>query len=350
VLPNQEPFLGVLHIKGAITKSGGWCSYGCDDWAKQVEQYAQDEICQGIILRIDSGGGEALASVKLNEAILSAKEAKPVLAFVDGTNGLCASAAYDIASHATEIYASHKYDRIGSIGTYMSFADWQGAYEKMGVKFHEIYADKSSEKNRPIREALQSKYELVKEDINEINEDFLRRVMSYRPDIQDDKKVFAGKLYNADKALKIGLIDGVKSFDEVVARAFELHENLQNISTYNNLNMDDKQSKGLIAKTIEAMSGYVPKTDFEALKADKDKIVGEMQSKLDELTSKLTAETKRANEAEALAKSYGSQPGAMHTEVKSSGKEIEVDNEALAEYNRISEQVEASVKGGGEWM
>ena len=247
---NTEIFtVGIIPITGVITRHGGWCSYGCDEWAEMVSDYAENVEINAIILEIDSGGGEALGGANLHRAILEAKTKKPVLVFVSGPGALCASAAYDIASHANEIYTAHKFDKIGSIGTYLSFADLQPMYEKQGVNFHEIYATESTEKNKPFREAKKGNYELLQAEIDEINSDFTERIQANRPQIENDNKVFNGKLYTAAEAEKIGLIDGIKNRSEVLERASELYKN-------NYQTTEEMDKKGFL-KAIDDMKNAV---------------------------------------------------------------------------------------------
>ena len=46
----------------------------------------------------------------------------------------------------------------------MQFWDIVPYYEKEGFKFHKIYAPESTHKNLPVEQALQGKYDLIKEE------------------------------------------------------------------------------------------------------------------------------------------------------------------------------------------
>lgn len=52
----------------------------------------------------------------------------------------------------------------GSIGVMCSFSDLKPFYEKMGVKFHEIYADQSENKNEAFRLALEGDYTKIRQE------------------------------------------------------------------------------------------------------------------------------------------------------------------------------------------
>jgi len=339
---DSDKFVAHFWINSVITKYDQYCgNRGMLWYANALNSVLQDSDCQGVILIIDSGGGEAKASHELIKEIREAQ--KPVLALV---HGMACSAAYDIASACHEVYASSPTDMVGSIGTFMEFADMRPLWEEKGVKFHKITATKSTLKNSDFEEARKGNYKPLQERIiNPLQEAFESRVREHRNgkiNTDFDKEIFAGQVFRASE--NTGLIDGIKDFDSVYQRVMKLSQ--KNISTYNNSNMNQEQSESLIQSTIKAMTGYVPQSQFEALQAQ----VKDLTSELSEKDKVIEAQKSEIVGLKADVEKFGSQPGAMHTEVKSSGKEIEVDNEALAEYNRISEQVEASVKGGGEWM
>jgi ClpP class serine protease len=97
----------------------------------------------------------------------------------------------------------------GSIGVVLSFADVKPSLEKEGVVFHEIYADQSDLKNLDFREALEGKYDKIKQTIlNPFAVQFISTIQEFRPQITR-KDVFRGEIMTAPDALEYGLIDGI---------------------------------------------------------------------------------------------------------------------------------------------
>lgn len=92
----------------------------------------RDKSVSGIMLSIDSPGGEATGIPALAQTIRDLK--KPVVAYVDG---LAASAAYWIASQADEIVASPM-SEVGNIGCYAVINDTSEMYRKDGVKVNVV--------------------------------------------------------------------------------------------------------------------------------------------------------------------------------------------------------------------
>lgn len=219
--PEQAPkgSTAIMPILGAITKYDQYCGpSGTNTKTDIYNRCLANPNIESIIFAMDSPGGESVAPERLEKAILAGN--KPTLAFGDGMIG---SAAYRIAAACDEIYLSSKIDIAGSIGTYLSFMDFRGYFEKEGVKIHEIYSDKATEKNLPFREALKGNYGLIKKEINFINDLFIASVKANRGDkLTDQDKVFKGGHFFAEQAQSLGLIDGIKPLPSVIERASEL--------------------------------------------------------------------------------------------------------------------------------
>lgn len=210
--------VAVIPVKDVIVKYSVDCGpVGTETIASWIAQADQNPKVAAIVLDFDSGGGDGMAMPFISKVIRDTS--KPIIAYCG--NGITASAAYGIASNCDEIYATFNTDEIGSIGTYITIADFKGYYEKQGLKVHEIYASKSTDKNKPFMDALDGNYDnLRKNVIDPFNEQFISMVQTNRPNV--NKEVFTGKLYTAQDAIKMGLIDGFKTLDEVISRAFEL--------------------------------------------------------------------------------------------------------------------------------
>jgi signal peptide peptidase SppA len=165
------------------------------------------------ILKIDSPGGSAMAMLNMADFVKGLK--KPVVAFVDD---LSASAAYGIATGASYIVANRKEAQIGSIGTMCTMVDDREAFEKKGIKLTDVYADASTDKNGWYRAALEGDMAPLKTMLNEWNEKFLGVVETNRgPKLTADRKTWGtGKIYNADEALSLGLIDDIGSFNDTI--------------------------------------------------------------------------------------------------------------------------------------
>jgi protease IV len=211
--------IAVIDIIGPVTKYGGMCSFGSADHAATLNRMASAPNVAGIILNIDSPGGQVSGTSMLADAITAAKTKKPVVAFVD--DGMAASAAMWFGSAASELFIT-KNSAVGSIGVFTTLMDLYGYAEKMGLKVRDIYAPESSDKNGEHREALKGNDEPIKARLSEIATNFHSTIKGNRAGKLTSDEWKTGKMFNAKDAQRIGLIDGVKSFDQVISRTNQL--------------------------------------------------------------------------------------------------------------------------------
>lgn len=220
-----EGSLCVVTMAGPMIKRGGMCSYGMVDQAALIQRLANAKNISGIILDIDSPGGQADGTAMLADVIKNATSSKPIICIID--DGMAASAAMWIASSASEIYVTQKTDQVGSIGVYTTIADWNAYYASEGLPVRDIYAPQSTDKNRGYYEALAGNDELIKNDLAVLADQFINTVATNRAGRIKGDDWKTGKMFYAKDAIKIGLIDGIKSFDQVVTRMNSLIPNNQ---------------------------------------------------------------------------------------------------------------------------
>ncbi|MBD2700133.1 S49 family peptidase [Spirosoma sp. BT702] len=234
-LPDDSIF--VLDIRGAIFKESTCCSIGTEEYCQLLNlAYAHEKII-GIVCLIDSPGGQLSGTPTLYDAIRNPQ--KPTVSVIN--EGLMASAAYWLACGSDDIYATQKSDQVGSIGVYVQFEDNRERKKQLGITTHTIYSDRSSEKNRPFREALDGNPALLREDLNQAADLFREAVEQGRgarikPVKKGGPDVFQGGLFYASQAIELGLIDGFGNLDTAVNRVVELHQARQQESPTTPLN------------------------------------------------------------------------------------------------------------------
>lgn len=216
---SNTPCVAVIPISGVITKYDSCGTIGALTYAQALVDAANDPNVVGAVLAIDSGGGISSAVPFVTAAIRKFKASgKPLLVHAD----FCASAAYWIASQCDAIFCDNRIaSAVGSIGAYCSFVDDTGALEQDGYKVHEVYARESSDKNRPYREALEGKYELLQDQLSHTVQAFHTDVKAGRSMLKSDAPgVLTGAIFFADAASEVGLIDGISTLQETVENVF----------------------------------------------------------------------------------------------------------------------------------
>ncbi len=134
------PIVGTIQMgssAGGLFSSAG---AGAVDVVAAVNQAAEDASIKAIVLRIDSPGGDALASDLMWRAVMLAREKKPVIATM---GDVAASGGYYVASAAHDIFAED--DTItGSIGVFALLFSAGRLADDLGIKSYE-----SSRGSRP---------------------------------------------------------------------------------------------------------------------------------------------------------------------------------------------------------
>lgn len=209
-----ENSIAIINITDAITKHDQDCGpAGMLTKSNLLKRCYNNSRIRAIALVIDSGGGEGNAMRLMSETIESRN--KPVGAFIDD---FACSAAYGIASGCDFIIANSKMARIGSIGTYMTIADYTEYYKQRGIALTEIYATASTDKNNDYYEAIKGNLEPIRNVCNQFNEDFLQRIETNRKNNLTEARESwgTGKVYFAEEAQRLGLIDGIDTFDNFI--------------------------------------------------------------------------------------------------------------------------------------
>src|SRR5574343_597266 len=212
--------IAVIPIEGVIAKkmnlfhdiSGGTST---ELIGKDFVEAIQDESIKGIVLNIDSPGGAVDGTPELAHMIYHARGIKPVIAYASGS---MASAAYWIGAAADEIYLSSEVTQVGSIGVVATHVDVSGAELKKGIRTTEITAGKYKRIASQYNPLTDEGKAVIQEHLDHIYGVFIDDIVTFRDKDTEtvlndmaDGRVFIGK-----QAIKAGLVDGIKTFDEII--------------------------------------------------------------------------------------------------------------------------------------
>jgi protease IV len=215
--------IAVIYVQGVISASED--GYASDegmvaDIEDQLQQAVDDKRVKAIILRIDSPGGEVVASDTIYQAVVAAREKKPVVADID-TMG--ASGAYYVAVGADYIVAN-ELSITGSIGVIMESFTFSGLADKVGIKFYTFKSGKYKDILNPSREPTEDEKALVQGMVMEVYDKFVGIVAQERDMKVDDLKngLADGRILSGKQALDAGFVDGLGYFDDAIDKAEEL--------------------------------------------------------------------------------------------------------------------------------
>jgi signal peptide peptidase SppA len=208
------PMVGTMTQRAnMMTEHSGMLS--TDTFGKMIDQLAGDPSVKSIILDIDSPGGSMFGIEELTQKIRAATGQKRVVAVA---NSMMASAAYYTGSAATQVFAAPG-SLVGSIGVIMTHIDNSEAMAAEGVKYTFVTAGKYKalgNNAEPMSEdALSYMQGLVDDGYNE----FLSAVSKNRGVTKATVKsdYGQGKVLSPKDALSAGMIDGIRTLDQVVA-------------------------------------------------------------------------------------------------------------------------------------
>ncbi|PJJ59428.1 S49 family peptidase [Hymenobacter chitinivorans] len=217
----------VMGVNGPLMKADQECGpRGLMSLANDLQRASRDTEISAVLLRIDSPGGQVFGTQSVVDGVKACQAAgKPVVALCE--DGLMCSAAYWIGSAADTIIVTHETCTIGSIGIMASWMDVQPYLASLGVKFHEVYAEQSKQKNADFAAAAKGDYKAVQANLTAIATGFLGDVRTNRGS-RLDTKLFeksgaaAGKTFFASQAGDIGLIDAIGSFSDAIGECVRL--------------------------------------------------------------------------------------------------------------------------------
>lgn len=133
--------VAVIDVAGSLVQRSSWMDAysGLTSYEairQEFDAALADGNVTGILLRIDSGGGECAGVFDLADCIYEARGAKRIVAIAED---MACSAAYLIGSAAGEFYATQS-ATVGSIGVVMAHVDETRANEMAGVKVTQFHA------------------------------------------------------------------------------------------------------------------------------------------------------------------------------------------------------------------
>jgi len=214
--------VAIIPIRGTLVHRLGLNPYcgmtGYDGIARKVDQAVSDASVKGIMLEIDSPGGEVSGVLELGETIRAARDKKPVWAVADES---AYSAAYWIGSQANRLLVP-KTGGVGSIGVITMHADYSEHMKSEGVKVTIIAAGTHKSDGNPFEPLPEDVRSRVAADVEATRQLFAQEVVSGRPDLLiGDVLATEALCYSADQAVEIGLADAVQSSKSAMADFIE---------------------------------------------------------------------------------------------------------------------------------
>ena len=206
--------IAVIYAEGSILYDANGVTEGTitpDNILQKIEKATQTKNLKGIVLRVNSGGGSALASEVIYQELSKLKI--PVYVSMADT---AASGGYYISTAGKKVFANSA-TITGSIGVVSMLPKLYNAQDKYGVRSNSISKGRYSDINdsfAPLSEESRAK---ISQSMEETYKEFKSRVSKNRKIDENTLENYAqGKIWLGDEAKDIKLVDGIASLDEVI--------------------------------------------------------------------------------------------------------------------------------------
>eukprot|EP01104_Vermistella_antarctica_P016667 TRINITY_DN5726_c0_g1_i2.p1 TRINITY_DN5726_c0_g1~~TRINITY_DN5726_c0_g1_i2.p1 ORF type:complete len:355 (+),score=91.86 TRINITY_DN5726_c0_g1_i2:323-1387(+) len=226
-LVRKPPVVAVIRAEGAIhagtsktMEKDGKSTIGSDSTCHAIRSAHNDKNVKVILLRVNSGGGSAIASDLIYRELLVAKDKG--IKVVVSMGAVAASGGYYMSAPADTIFASPT-TLTGSIGVVLGKFDFSGLWNKFGISFDDVRMDENStyfSATKPYTEQGEAQRELA---LDSVYEDFKGKVALGRNLTADQIEAVAqGRVWTGVQAKERGLVDRLGGYHEALAYATEL--------------------------------------------------------------------------------------------------------------------------------
>ena len=238
--------IAVIYAEGSIMYDPNGVTEGVitpDNILEKVEKAMQTKNLRGIVLRVNSGGGSALASEVIYQELT--KLNIPIYVSMSDTT---ASGGYYISMAGNKVFANSA-TITGSIGVVSMIPKFYNAQEKFGVHSNSISKGKYSDINDSFAPLSQESRDKITQSMQETYSEFKSRVSKSRKIDENTLENYAqGKIWLGDEAKNIKLVDGIASLDEVI-KIMARDLGLRNNYAVENIYLEEDLSKKLKALT-----------------------------------------------------------------------------------------------------
>ena len=213
---------------------------GSRSFVEMLDGVSEDDDIAAAVLRIDSPGGDAIASDQMLRAVRRLRENKPL---VISMSNLAASGGYYIAAAEDTKIVAYPGTYTGSIGVYFGKISLGELYEKIGINVEVLTRGRYAGIDSDSRTLTRDERAMLRKRIESVYETFVTRVAEARGRGYDAiHEVAQGRVWLGTQALENGLVDELGGFE----RALELA----------------REAAGIGAEEEVRLIGYPPPKNF----------------------------------------------------------------------------------------
>lgn len=211
--------VAVIPVIGSLIRRPNWLQAysGMTSYPQILDCFRcalDDERVRAILLQVDSFGGEGAGCFELCDEIFKARGPKPIWAIAD-VDAL--SAGYAILSSAERVYAAQT-GAVGSIGVVAVHLDTSIRNEAMGLTYTVFRAGARKAELNSLEPVTKAAAEKLQTSMERLRQRFAASVARSRPGVSSRAALATeGQWYDPEDALKLKLIDGIGTFEDIFA-------------------------------------------------------------------------------------------------------------------------------------
>ena len=210
---DKKGSIAQIRMDGPMMMEDPPCSEGMVSWERTVRGLFSDKNVDGILVRVNTGGGQATAADLVHNLI--GDRNKPVVV----QTGYMASAGVEGFVKADEIILESEGSSVGSIGVVSTIP--KKGLEKYVRNNHIILADTSPDKLKPYLDLAKGDDTLLKSIVNRIDKVFMDNVKRNRPlkgNRATIRETLSGGMFMGKDAKNRGLVDSIGSTNFAIKR------------------------------------------------------------------------------------------------------------------------------------
>ncbi|MEA3052430.1 MAG: protease [Sphingomonadales bacterium] len=213
--------IGILTVAGDIVDGeANLGTAGAETIVRALEKGLRERDLKALVLRIDSGGGSALASERIRQAVIAAKaKGLPV---VVSMGSVAASGGYWVAMGSDKIYAEPS-TITGSIGVFGILPSFEGTLAKLGLGADGVKTTPLSGEPDILRGPSPEADRLLQMGVDGTYRRFLALVAASRKKpVAEIDRIAQGRIWDGGTARQLGLVDAFGGLDDAIREAARL--------------------------------------------------------------------------------------------------------------------------------
>lgn len=211
--------IAVLFLDGALCDGEsrrdpvlGSC-VGDRSFTREIRALASDRRTRGVVLRVSSPGGSALASETIRRELAALHAKKPVVVSMGNVAG---SGGYWVSTEADRVFAEPG-TLTGSIGVLTLLFEIETPLKRSGVTSDVVRTGPFAELASPFRRLSRDEYHILESRVEQVYGDFLERVASARNMTpQAVEEVAGGRVWSGADAAEVGLVDELGGLPDAI--------------------------------------------------------------------------------------------------------------------------------------